>query len=187
MKILENNFQNEQEVTCSYCKSKLLIEPDDLRYDGADHYYVCAVCGSHVKYVNREPYEDEPTPYYCDRCGKPLPDEKHIGAMGCYWITCPHCNEDNLVEDGKELAPENVEYPLHFFNSKKGVPINDDQINEWVRSCLGRLDIENDYCCTGSGDTFVIAFKSDEESSEATAIVCRDYYECPVTIPKEKY
>lgn len=186
MKILKNNFQNAQEVTCSYCKSKLLIEPDDLHYDGADLYYICAVCGSHTKFVNREPYEDK-TSYYCDRCGKPLPDEKREGALGCYWITCPHCNEDNLVEDGEELTPDNVEFPLHFFGSKNAVRMSDEQINKWVRECLGRLDVENDYTYTGSGDTFVAAFKTDEESSAATVFVCRDYYECDVKIPEEKF
>lgn len=182
MKILENNYDENREVVCSACNSKLLLVPEDIHNDGVNDYYICAACGAHIKIAAYEPSE-----YFCDKCGKLLPDEKCEGWMGCLWTKCPYCGEDNLVEEGIELTPENVVYPLHFYDTEDASKVSDQTLQEYVREVAARLDKDTDYAFTGTGDSIVFAFKSDPDYSEATVIVARGYHETTVTIPREKF
>ncbi len=50
MKILDNGHWNDnwsREKTCTNkdCKAKLLLEKDDVKFDGDDYHYYCPVCG----------------------------------------------------------------------------------------------------------------------------------------------
>ena len=59
--------------------------------------------------------------------------------------------------------------------------IDDERIQEYVRKCLKAMECSTeDFDCvwTGSGDTMVFAFKTDEEYD---VYVTKNYYECSIT------
>ena len=106
---------------------------------------------------------------------------------GAEWVDCPSCGERTFVSEGIELTADTVEYPKHFYFYSKGKSVDDEQINEWIKDAVNRLDKDVDYSGHASGDTIVLAYKSDEDYSSATVIVAKKYSECEVQIPRKKF
>jgi hypothetical protein len=82
--------------------------------------------------------------------------------------------------DGIELDENNVEYPKHFYlMGENAKDISNEQIQSWVRQCLSRLAVceDGDYTLSGSGNTIVFAFKSEEEY---TIYVAKNYSELSI-------
>lgn len=135
-------------------------------------------------------YEFKPHKAICENCNSKFiieEDDLFVTTYGCYAWTCPYCGNENLIDASITLTEYNVEFPKHYAYFGEGKEISDNEINEWTKMCVSKLDKDIDYYMTACGDSFVIAYKSDEEAHEASIIVCKDYYETSVEIPKERY
>lgn len=133
--------------------------------------------------------EPKTNPDVCEKCeSKLIIDEADltVGAFGCYGWTCPCCGEWNSIDKSVDLTVQNIVYPQHFMFYGNGVEIKDGEITDMVRECIDGLDKDTDYMYYGTGDTFVIAFKSDEECGEVSVVVAKKYGETLIDIPKEK-
>ena len=144
MRIIEKNYQDkeqEYEITCPHCKSKLAYKFDDVISDS---------------------FNDN-------------------------WIYCPVCNKEISIYDSETPTIETIQYPRDFFSYANGASIRDEQINEWIKDAVNRLDKDVDCSGHASGDTIVLAYKSDEDASEATVIVAKKYQEADVKISSKNF
>lgn len=107
------------------------------------------------------------------KCGAEIeyfPHDKHDGAFGCMYLTCPECANEVLLdkEDPIKLTIDNVEWPKHF-DLPDGSEMNFDDatIQKWVRMCLSQLSSDiykvRDVVSMGSGNTRIWAEKWEEE------------------------
>ena len=144
MRIIENNYQDkeqEYEITCPHCKSKLAYKFDDVISDG---------------------FNDN-------------------------WIHCPVCNKEISIYDSETPTIETIQYPKDFYSFADAVPIKDDEVNKWVKECINDLDKDTDFSYRASGDTFVFAYKSDEDLPAATVVVAKNYQETDVKISRKNF
>ena len=184
MKIIENNYKDEPkefDMVCPHCNSKLTYYESDIQPSYERAYIVCPCCHKDIFVM-----DDEPT-WLCEWCGAAFEGEPYIGVNGAEWVDCPKCGERTFVSEGIEITADTVEYPKHFCSYSKGKPVDDEQINEWIKDAVNQLDKDVDYSGHASGDTIVLAYKSDEDYSSATVIVAKKYSECEVQIPREKF
>lgn len=118
--------------------------------------------------------------YTCEKCQSVLnvsASDIKIGQYGMYQWTCPLCNNQNYVDEGIELTANNIEFPTHFATYKNGKQINNNELNKWVKECITNINKDCDYSMHASGNSFVLAYKSNEET-EVSVIVCDNgYYE----------
>lgn len=144
MRIIESNYQDkeqEYEITCPHCKSKLAYKFDDVISDS---------------------FNDS-------------------------WIYCPVCNKEISIYDDEIPTIETIQYPKDFYSFENAVPIKDTEINKWVKECINDLDKDTDFSYRASGDTFVFAYKSDEDVPAATVIVAQKYQETDVKISRKNF
>lgn len=58
------------------------------------------------------------------------------------------------------------QYPNDFFSFADGVDISNDQINDWIKSCIDRLEKSNgNMTSTSSGNTLVRVIRMDREEA----------------------
>ena len=189
MKVIENNYKDEPkefDMVCPHCNSKLAFTDEDIcSWDipKSELWLYCGACGRQFFITDKD---DEPT-WSCEWCGETFSGEPYIGVHGAEWVDCPKCGERTFVSEGIEITADTVEYPKHFYTYGKGKSISDERINEWIKDAVNALDKDVDYSGHASGDTIVLAYKSDEDYSSATVIVAKKYSECEVKIPKEKF
>lgn len=183
MQILENNYQKAREIECSTCNSKLLVDDTDIHYNGGDKFIICPCCNTHI-------FIDVPVPskLTCENCHKEFDEpESYIGRYGLRFVRCPHCNYEQILNEGIELTPQNVVYPQHFDSAANGVPIKDEEINKWVKQCLDNLSKDQDFSLVASGNTYVIAYKSDYELHTAEVLVSKKYESTEVDLPADLF
>lgn len=173
MRIIE-----EKICECSHCGTKLAYTEDDLRNG---EYLICPCCQTRIFIDNK--YSD----VMCSKCGNTKDFAPYIGANGSLYAKCSHCGNEEWIDEGIDLDENNINYPQHFFHYSTGVKVGDKQTTEWVRECISHLDRETDYWMTGSGNTLCIAVKTDESLNEATVFVCKNYSECDITLPDDKF
>lgn len=143
MRIIESNYQDkeqEYEITCPHCRSKIAYTFDDIvtdRFEG--EYLHCGVC-------DKEIYLDDEIP-----------------------------------------TADTIQYPKDFFSYADGVPINDAEINKWIKECVNDLDNDTSYSLRATGDTVVFAYKSSEDVPAATVIVANKYQETDVKISRKNF
>jgi DNA-directed RNA polymerase subunit RPC12/RpoP len=139
-----------------------------------------------IKVLNKKVEEPKVYKAICDECRAELEyeyEDTYEGYAGMRHIKCPECGYEIMSEyfDGIELDENNVKYPKHFYlMSENAKDISNEEIQTWVRRCLSRLRVcENgDYTFSGSGNTIVFAFKSEEEY---TVYVAKNYAELSIT------
>ena len=134
----------------------------------------------------------QPVRVTCEHCGSVLEvdeDEFVIGEFGLKGVECAVCGEMTYTDKSIPLTPANVCYPQHFsmYNSDKCKPLSDENINAYIGRTLNMIDKNTDYAEMASGDTLVLAYKSDEDCSEVHVVVCKNYAETYVEIPCEKF
>ena len=140
-------------------------------------------------------YQDEisqPVRITCDNCGSVLDvneDEFEIGEYGLKGVRCGACGEMTYADSSIKLTAANVCYPQHFsiLSPAKCKAMSDSEINRYIGETLRMIDKDTDYAAMASGDTMVFAYKSDEETSEVSVVVCKNYAETYVEIPREKF
>lgn len=123
-----------------------------------DREYICEHCNSIFEYDNEDI--------------KYNPDGERI-------VRCPCC--DRLCYIGEEDDNKNIKFPKDFHNSKNGVDINDERINEWIEKCVNYL--KNDSECEnggfsyiGSGNTLVIVFNHADDN-KYYCVVTQNYFD----------
>lgn len=200
MLIIENNRNPDNtptiyDATCPHCKSKLKYVSADIHmfYTGNSQtdydYLLCPCCYEKIK-LEPDPMQPiYPPPYLCEECGENFDTELYIGSNGSLFAKCPYCDEEQWIGEGVTLTEENINYPQHFFQygRKSQSSISDAQITEWVRKCVARLDKDVDYSMSASGDTIVIAAKTEEDSNTVSVYVCKGYSECELEISSDRY
>ena len=195
MRVIENKYNSEIEITCPHCGSRIAYKWDSLdRHETpqGESYIRCGACSEVIFVRNNRAEENKVNPnaqpVSCEKCGQTTnitADDLTEGEFGCHVWTCPCCKNVNATDSSVELTENNVVYPQHFFDFSNGLKTSDKDINKWVKECVSKIDKDNDFCYGGTGDTFVIAFKS--EPNEVSVIVCNGYHETAVQIPEERW
>lgn len=124
--------------------------------------------------------------YKCDSCGKILTGEHKVGQLGCKYIVCDNCGEENYIDELEPmtLTKNNVRFPQHYYHfDSNSVLIDDDTINQWVKRCIEHLEQNPDenHIYTASGDSAVHVTRFDGDG-EYVVQVCKNYYETNVEI-----
>ena len=93
--------------------------------------------------------KDDETCEWCGSLVNLLDADKHIGAFGAVYFTCPCCGHESIINDaeGIELTPQNLEYPKHFakVNMANGYPAYDDfKITERIKGMIECLKMHSD-------------------------------------------
>lgn len=169
MRIIENNYKGkERTIICPHCSSVIAYEWDSLdrHITKSGRSYIC--CGACHEAI----YIDE------NNSEQSLIKEEHHGKI-----------IDNVPIDEFEETPtiNTVQYPKDFYSFENAVPIKDTEINKWVKECINDLDKDTDFSYRASGDTFVFAYKSDEDLPAATVIVANKYQETDVKISRKNF
>lgn len=104
----------------------------------------------------------------CAKCNSELiaeEEDTYIGALGCRYVKCPCCGEENMLDDGITLTKDNLSFPKHYFSFKNGVKLSNKEVDKYVKECIEALrnSTDNNFYATqtGTGDTHVFVFKYD--------------------------
>lgn len=139
-----------------------------------------------IKVLNKKVKEPKVYRAICDECRAELEyeyEDTYEGYAGMRHIKCPECGYEimSVDFDGIDLDENNVKYTTHFYMmGENAKDISNEEIQTWVRQCLSRLAVceDGDYTLSGSGNTIVFAFKSEEEY---TIYVAKNYAELSIT------
>lgn len=134
---------------------------------------------------------------HCNECDSELEiaeEDTHIGWMGARFINCPCCGEEAMVDelDGITLTKDNLEFPVHFIRTTKGlrhiVEVNSDEIIKEIQRGITYFRIHKDeyYWYTSHGDLFLIVFRYSGDE-EYFVMVTKDFYETYIPFEKEDY
>lgn len=121
----------------------------------------CAKCGSLICYTEDDTYFSE----------------DKTGTTGIC-IDCPKCNNVILTKPVKPGL-----YPESFFDFSGGMDIDNSTIQQWIDNCVNTIKNSNnniDYTYTGSGNTLVMAYRTDD--NVITVIVTKNYKETEIFI-----
>ena len=152
--------------------------------------------------INREKIKKENIPMFslkisCPECDSELEiteNDTHIGWMGARFINCPCCGYEVMIDelDGITLTKYNIEFPIHFKRTAKGlrdvVEASSDTIIEEIKRGITYFRTYKDeyYWYTSYGDLFLIIFRySDDE--EYFIMVTKDFYETYIPFENEDY
>lgn len=115
----------------------------------------------------------------CDECGSQfevtVEDCEKVGDN--YYINCPCCSERIKVKHIDFYPHETPKFPADFFHfDEHSVPIEDEEINKWIKDIADRVKIDSDptFYKSETGDSIVIALVYDDE---VTYYVAKNYYE----------
>lgn len=129
----------------------------------------------------------------CNNCESEFIADKedtYIGALGCRYVKCPCCGEENDLDDGIILTTENLSFPKHYFSFKNAVKLSDNDVDRYVKECIEALRNSKDknfYAThTGTGDTHVFVFKYDGDE-EYVVYVGKGGYETNVPFEDVDY
>lgn len=194
MKLIENNYKKEYEITCCYCDSKLSYTNEDIKTTAVDKYVDCPACHQRIYIENSEPLENELTPafkppYLCTECYNKFTGKPYIAYDGSLFAKCPKCGNEEWVGDGVTLTKDNIEFPLHFYQYGKrenSVHISDNEVTERIRRCIKSIENNNiDFSYYMSGDTCIVVFINDD--NEVCVVVGQNYYETNVHISANNF
>lgn len=121
----------------------------------------------------------------CPHCGSELVFENNdetYWAIGGEGFDCPCCNKFIVIKKGTPIDFPNAFY--HFGQSENCVKIPDEEIQEWIKEGIKKLEEEKENLedwvwYTGSGDTFVTIFRYDG-SKEYEINVSKNYWSTDV-------
>ena len=133
----------------------------------------------------------------CDRCDSELEvteEDTHIGWLGAAYVICPCCGEEVMVEglDGITLTKDNVEFPVHFLRTTKGlrnvVEVNPNRISKEIKEAIEYFRANKGEWSryTISGDLFVSVYRypGDEDYH---IVISRDFYETHIPFEPQDY
>ena len=146
---------------------------------------------------NEEPIKNNKIRIHCSECDSELEiteNDTHIGWLGARFITCPCCGEETMVDelDGITLTKDNLEFPVHFNRTAKGlrhvVEVNPDEVIKEIQRAIAYFREHKDeyYWYTSYGNLFltVLRYSYDEEYF---VMITKDFYETYIPFEKEDY
>ena len=121
-------------------------------------------------------------------------EDTNICWMGARFISCPCCGEEAMVDelDGITLTKDNLEFPVHFIRTTKGlrnvVEVNSDEIIKEIQRAITYFREHKDeyYWYTSHGDLFLIVFRYSGDE-EYFVMVTKDFYETYIPFEREDY
>lgn len=133
----------------------------------------------------------------CSECDSELEiteEDTHIGWMGARFINCPCCGNEAMIDelDGITLTTENLEFPVHFIRTTKGlrhvIEVSSDDIIKEIKKGITYFREHKDeyYWYTSRGDLFLIIFRYSGDE-EYFVMVTKDFYETYIPFEKEDY
>lgn len=140
-----------------------------------------------------------PREHICEKCESELEydeNDVYVGWMGCAYIKCPVCGEENMLEDNEfaiKLSSENIEFPKHFHHISKdtgAIDISSNEIQKWIQA--GIKDFRRhpkekyDYSCQ-CGDTFLHIYRDNYYDDIYRIIISKDYYETIIPFEYKDY
>ena len=134
---------------------------------------------------------------HCDVCNSELEITKkdtHIGWLGARFVTCPCCGEESIVEelDGITLNKDNLEFPIHFNRTTKGlrnvVEVNSNEIIEEIKRAITYFRENKDEWnwYTSHGDLFLSVYRHHGDE-DYFVLVTKDFYETYIPFEREDY
>ena len=96
------------------------------------------------------------------------------------YITCPNCEKSIYLNSKNynkvETTLEEIKFPDSFYSYEKGIQINNEQINKWIKEAVTHLkkESEDSFYEIYSGDTAVIVLKYGDNTY--SVYVCKGYY-----------
>ena len=146
---------------------------------------------------NEELIKNSKIRIHCSECDSELEiteEDTHIGWLGARFITCPCCGKEAMVDelDGITLTKDNLEFPVHFNRTTKGlrhvVEINSDEIIKEIQRGITYFRGNKDeyYWYTSYGDLFLIVFRYSGDE-EYFVMVTKDFYETYIPFEREDY
>lgn len=177
---------DEKNCHCSNCNANLAYTDNDIHQNAGDNFIICPRCQSRI-FINYSLETYFSPPYKCEQCGSFFETPTYIGEYGGLFAKCSNCNHEELVGEGIILTIDNVEYPTHFHFTDDAVDVQNEEINERVKRTLQMLKKDQDFAFIESGDTFVVAFKEDEDYHSAQVVVAKKYKDCEVQIPEKNF
>lgn len=133
----------------------------------------------------------------CDKCDSELEiteNDTHIGWLGARFVTCPCCGEESIVEelDGITLNKDNLEFPIHFNRTTKGlrnvVEVNSNEIIEEIKRAITYFRENKDEWnwYTSHGDLFLSVYRHPGDE-DYFVLVTKDFYETYIPFEREDY
>ena len=133
----------------------------------------------------------------CSECDSELEiteEDTYIGWMGARFISCPCCGEDTMVDelDGITLTKDNLEFPVHFIRTAKGlrhvVEVNPDEIIKEIQRAITYFrEHKNEYYWyTSHGDLLLIVFRYSGDK-EYFVMATKDFYETYIPFEDTDY
>lgn len=133
------------------------------------------ICSDKHKHIKCEYCEHD---IYFDK------DDEHVGGFGCYYVYCPHCGEETLVEDEDlELTDDNIKFPDHFYHTstykKNVVSITEEEVTNEIKRLVKEIEKTPDvtYRACEWGDTMIVVMNCEDE---IRVFVTKDYYETSI-------
>jgi len=146
--------------------------------------------------VKFEPY---PRKLTCENCGSELEYEEsdlRIGALGCVYLDCPLCGNDNMLEENEKaitLTRDNIEFPTHFFHTSakvKAVDVcNNERIKQEIHRGIDYLRKHKDEFAwlMQTGNLYVAIYRYDGTDKEYEVIISNDYYDTYIPFESQDY
>lgn len=138
-----------------------------------------------------------PRDLICGTCGSELQYEESdvlVGALGCAYVKCPCCGNDNMLEDNEhsiDLTVDNVEFPTHFLHTSKDNAsdcCNNENVKNAIRKAIDFFrNNKNEFSWyTETGNFHVCVFRYDGDE-DYYVVVSGDYYSTHILFEPEDY
>ena len=148
-----------------------------------------------VAKVTVKPY---PRTYVCDNCGSELEYEKsdlHMGFLGCMYLNCPLCGNENMVEENEgaiTLTKDNIEFPTHFWHTSVETGAKDCCNNYEVKECINKAikyfrENKEEYSYSTSYGNLYVEVHRYEGDENYEVVVSNNFYETYIPFEKEDY
>ena len=139
-----------------------------------------------------------PRKLICEECRSELEYEKsdlRIGALGCCYVDCPCCGNDNMLEEHEDeivLTKDNILFPTHFFHTSAETGAIDSCNEEEVKKCIQhaidffRKNKEEFMWRTQYGNLYISVSKYDGDE-DYYVVVTNNYYSTYIPFEAEDY
>lgn len=122
-----------------------------------------------------------PKHHICDNCGAELEYDKkdvHIGWMGCEYVTCPACDSETMVSEGRVMSPTWKTTFFHNYAAKGALDVCDQAIGEYIDKATKILCSDEtksgEFYITKTGNLLIIGLKWNDS---VEVYVTKDYWE----------
>lgn len=132
-----------------------------------------------IKSNNIEP--EYPKRHICDECGAELEYDKedvHIGWMGYECVTCPACDKETAVSEGRVMPPTWKTTFFHSYAAKGALDVCNQTVGEYIAKtteilCSDKIK-PGEFYITKTGNLLIIGLKWNDNIE---IYVTKDYWE----------